>query len=156
MIDNDDVELRLAAALSPMLITVSVFSLTAMVAVSANKNTIIDELLGIIAVFCIFSATLVIDSVLDKQNLSFVQRFRFLGGGYFTFCVAVGSMTAFVPILYEAKHVSTDFGFSRHFIFFLLAGLSVSLKMMINKDKGILILSMVLFYALSFYFIIPG
>src|SRR4051794_20807342 len=151
MVERDDLELRLATTLSPMLLTIAVFALSATAAIPNSSQTIVDELLSMLAAICIFAAALLIDSALDKLQLDLGERVGFLGNGYLTFSFVVGVMTAFVPILYEAKKAPGAFGWSTGFVPFLGAGISVFLKMMSNKDRGAWTVAMLIFFCWSFY-----
>lgn len=152
MTEKEELELRLATTLSPMLLTVAIFSLTATSAISNAPSSIVDELLSVLASFCIFSAALLIDSALDKLSLSFFDRLTFLGGGYLLFCIAVGAMTAIVPIFYEAKKLGLgSFGWQSTFIPFIAAGLFVLLKLMTFKDKSAFTVAIILSYFASAY-----
>lgn len=151
MIDRDDLEVRLAMTLAPMLVTVATFSLAAANAFTVPGN-IVDELLSVLAAFCIFASALLTDSALDKESLSFRDRLTFLGGGYFCFCLVVGVMTAFTPLLYEARRTTAGaFIWDKSFILFFAAGTSVFLKMMTHKDHQWWTVSMFIFYVLSIY-----
>jgi hypothetical protein len=149
----EELEIRMATTLAPMLLTVSVFALSAASLVAKPQATIVDELLDVLAAFSIFAAALLVDSTLDKLSLSFTDRLRFLGGGFFAFSFVVGTMTTFVPILYLAKnHGNSAFGWEPRFIIFLFAGGSVFLKMMtLQEDKHIALAGMFLFFPLTIY-----
>jgi hypothetical protein len=149
----EELEIRMATTLAPMLLTVSVFALSAASLVAKPQATIVDELLDVLAAFSIFAAALLVDSTLDKLSLSFTDRLRFLGGGFFAFSSVVATMTTFVPILYLAKtHGNSAFGWDPRFIIFFFAGASVFLKMMtLQEDKHIALAGMFLFFPLSIY-----
>jgi hypothetical protein len=152
MVDRDDLELRLATTLSPMLLTIAVFALSATAAITDSSKTIVDELLSMLAAICIFAAALLVDSALDKLKLDLAERVNFLGRGYLAFCFVVGVMTAFVPILYEAKKAGSGaFGWSISFVPFFGAGISVFSKMMSHKDGGWWTVAMLGFFCWSFY-----
>jgi hypothetical protein len=156
-ISKEELELRLATTLAPMLLTVAIFSLSSMTLVSKPAMTWVDELLSLIAAFSIFAAALIIDFALDHQQLSSEERLKFLGGGYLFFCIVVGIMTAAVFILYSAVQVQSvegkpvAFGWQKSFIPFFGAGISVSLKMMWFRDRNIFFFAMLIFYSFSIY-----
>jgi hypothetical protein len=152
MADKEDLELRLVTTLAPMLLTIAVFALSATAAITDASKTIVDELLSSLAAICIFAAALLVDSALDKWELGVRQRIYFLGNGYLAFCFVVGIMTAFVPILYEAKNAgSYAFGWwDLRFFVFGGAGIAVFSKMMINKDRGAWMAVMLGLFVLSF------
>ena len=152
MENSDDLQLRLATTLAPMLLTVATFALGAASFVTNPENTLVDELLSLLSSFCVFSSALLIDSALDKQSLNFVTRLTFLNGGYVCFCIVVGAMTTIIPILYEARRSGAGvFGWHKSFILFIAAGASVFLKMMTHKDRQGWTVSMFIFYVLSIY-----
>jgi hypothetical protein len=154
-IDRDELALRLATTLAPMLLGVAVFALTAASLVPTPTGTITDELLSLLAAFCIFSAALLIDSSLDNLQITTIERCTFLNGGYVCFCLVVGSLTAAVPILYSAVQSQFQheaFGPNRNFLFFGGAGLCVFLKMMTYHDRfNVFFLGMLFFYIWSIY-----
>jgi len=151
MTDLEDLQLRLATTLAPMLLTVATFALGAASIVPSPSNTIIDEMLSVVAAFSIFSAALLVDSALDKQKISSLDRLSFLGGGYVCFCGVVAAMTAAVPILYEARCTTAPFGWHVSFVAYLGAGASVFLKLMTYQDKNVFTFGMFVFYVFSIY-----
>lgn len=151
MTERDDQEFRLALALAPMLFTIATFSLAAAATFTQKEKTIADELLSLLAGFSIFAAALLADSALDKLKIPFNERLTFLGGGYISFCVVMSFMTAFVPILYEARQSTGEFIFDRSFIYFIAAGLCVFGKMMTHQDKKFFTYAMVFFFLLSIH-----
>jgi hypothetical protein len=149
--DRDDLEFRLATTLAPMLLTVVVFCLTAVNIVTKPASTIVDEMLSLIAAFCIFAAALLVDFILDKLKIATTDRVSFLNYGYISFCVVVMLTTITVPTLYLAKQ-SGDSIFSPSIVsmlYFTGAGLCVFGKMMVLYDKNTFVVGMVIFYTLS-------
>ncbi len=132
----DDLELRLAAALSPMLLTVAIFSLTLVGNIAQPSATYVDEILCLLSAFCILGAAMVADSALDKAELSLTARFAFLGGGYFLFCVAAGAMAIVIPLLYMAKALPSIPIPVWKYILYSLTGFSVTAKLMQNKERA--------------------
>ncbi len=135
-IDLDELELRLATTLAPMLLTVSIFSLTLVGITQKPDTTILDEVLCLLSLFCILSAALVADSALDKANLDFLNRTRFLGGGYVLFCIVAGVMSFVVPLLYIAKNPPSTELAGWYYIIYAATATSVSTKLMQNKEVG--------------------
>ena len=154
MVDRDDLELRLATTLAPMLLTLAVFALGGVTVIAAPDKTIVDELLSLLAAFCIFAAALLVDSALDKIAINWIDRLRFLGGGYLCFCLVVGAMTTMTPILYEfeTKRIGlANFTWEANDIPFALAGASVFLKMISYRDRQVWTALMIVFYSFSIW-----
>jgi len=103
MIDREDLEIRFATTLAPVLLGVAIFALGTMSVIKEPGCTFTDEFLSILAGVCIFGTAVVIDSALDTAQITAVERFTFLQFGYFLFCVVVGCLTAAVFFLYAAK-----------------------------------------------------
>ena len=136
MPDRDELELRMAVALSPMLLTVSIFSLTLAANIAKPESTYVDEVLCFLSGLCVLGAAMVADSALDKADLSIQDRFTFLGGGYFLFCIAAGAMTLVIPLLYIAKKSTPAPIPFWHYFVYVPTGLSVTAKLMQNKEKA--------------------
>jgi hypothetical protein len=79
---------------------------------------------------------MVTDSALDKANLTIRDRFNFLGGGYFLFCVAAGAIALVIPLLYIARKSPPGAMPNWHYVVYGAAGLSVTVKLMQNKEKA--------------------
>lgn len=134
--NRDDLELRLTTALSPMLLTVAIFSLTLVGNIVQPAATFVDEILCLQSASCILGAAMVADSALDKAGLSISDRFVFLGGGYFFFCLAAGVMTLIIPLLYLAKTAPATHIPLWQYILYMLTSLSVITKLMQNKEEA--------------------
>jgi hypothetical protein len=132
-ITRDELELRLAAALAPMLLTVAIFSLTLVGSQPDPKATIIDELFSLLSAVCLLGSATVADSAMDKYGVGVGARFTFLGGGYFLFCLAVGTMSAAIPILYAGKISAAPIAPWRYILFFA-TGLSAIIKLMQGEE----------------------
>jgi len=153
MIDRDDLEVRLATALAPMLLAAAVFSLTALSLVPKPDATFTDEFLAALAALCIFGTALVLDSALDAAKVTEKARVTLLGGGYLLFCIAVGALTTAVPIIYATKQAdAAGIAYIWHLpsiMIFLGAGVSVIFKLMWFRDHNIFLMAMGFFYGLS-------
>jgi hypothetical protein len=152
MIDRDELELRLATTLAPMLLTIATFSLTVMGLQQNPEKTIVDELFSFIGAACLLAAAVVADSALDKQDLGLFERMKFMGGGYLFFCLVVGAMSTAIPILYSAKRAGGD-GITWHksYLWFISVGIFVVLKLMSHKDKQVWTAAIILSYFASLY-----
>lgn len=148
--EKDELELRLATTLAPMLLAVSIFSLTLVERTAAPANTYVDEILSLLSTICILGATMVADSALDKVNLSYNDRFRFLGGGYLLFCVVTGVITMTIPLIYISKQCLTKPLNGWYYFIYFIAGSLASLKLMNNKEKALTI-SMFAFFIFSIF-----
>jgi hypothetical protein len=152
MIDRDDLDVRLATALAPMLLAAAVFSLTALSLIPKPDATFTDEFLAALAALCIFGTALVVDSALDTAKVTERARVTLLGGGYLLFCIAVGALTTAVPIIYATKQADAAgeaYAWQSSIIYFIGAGAAVSLKLMWFRDRNAFLILMILFYALS-------
>jgi hypothetical protein len=136
MPDRNDLELQLAAALAPMLLTVSIFSLTLVGNIDKPESTYVDEVLCFLSGLCVLGAAMVADSALDKANVSIRDRFTFLGGGYFLFCAAAGAMTIVIPLLYIAKKTTPVPIPPWQYFIYVFTGLSMTAKLMQNKETA--------------------
>lgn len=145
--NHDDLELRLATALSPMLLTVAIFSLTIVGNIAEPGATFVDEILCLLSASSLLGAALVADSALDKAELAISDRFVFLGGGYFLFCLAAGVMTVVIPLLYLAKMSPTAPVLPWQYILYACTGISVIAKLMQNKEKAWTVGMFILFVA---------
>lgn len=133
---KNDLELRLAPTLAPMLLTVAIFSLTLVSNIATPELTIVDEVLCLLSVACILGAAMVADSILDKADLSFFNRLEFLGGGYFLFCVVAGVISFVIPLLYVFKsHPGVPLAIWQYIVFGSTA-ISVTTKLMQNEEKA--------------------
>lgn len=132
----DELELRLASPISPMLLTVSIFSLTLASNIDHPRATYVDEILCLLSAFCVLGAATVTGSILDKANLSLAARFTFLSGGYFLFCVAAGVMAIVIPLLYLAKASPTWAIPLWQYILYFLTGCSVTAKLMHSREHA--------------------
>ncbi|MDE1963379.1 MAG: hypothetical protein KGI42_05660 [Xanthomonadaceae bacterium] len=136
MTNRDDLELRLATALAPMLLTIAIFSLTLVGNIAHPDSTHVDEVLCLLCAFCILGAATVADSALDKVGLSVRDRLFFLGGGYLFFCLAVGVVSIVIPLLYVAKAFPAADVHTWQYILYICTGTSVTVKLMQNKEKA--------------------
>jgi hypothetical protein len=109
----------LATAMAPMLLAVAIFSLTLLVQTKAPKETITDELFAVLSAACLLGSATVTDSAMDSCKASFVERLTFLGGGYVLFCLAIGVISAAIPILYAERSGATPIARWRYTLFFL-------------------------------------
>jgi hypothetical protein len=135
--DLGDMQKRLATGLPPMLFGVATFSATAVNVIPNPAKTLIDEFLSILAAFCVFSASILIDYALDSERKNWKERISYLGYGYFLFCCVVGFVTAFIPALYDTKRNDNVFTFHVYYLLFGVTGLLVFIKMMSElKDRG--------------------
>lgn len=133
---DSDIELRLATALAPMLLAISIFSLTLVGNIKDPSVTIVDEIFSFLSALCILGSATVADAIMDKAGKSISQRFSFLGGGYFLFCLAAGTMTTALPLLYLAKtNSATSIEVWKYLVFFA-TGFSVIIKLMLNKESA--------------------
>jgi hypothetical protein len=155
MTDAEELELRLATTLSPMLLTVAIFSLGAMTAIQVPKTTIIDELLAFLASFCILSAAALVDAALDRLALTFKNRIFYLGGGYLLFCLVVSAMMVITPMLYEFKRFSSgQYGFHKSELIFFGGGACVLGKLMSYRDRQAWLVAIGVFYVFAIYVLI--
>jgi drug/metabolite transporter (DMT)-like permease len=135
-IGQDDLELRLATALAPMLLAVATFALILVNSFSEPNRSIVDELLCLLSAFCLLGSATVADSIMDRYGSGDTSRFAFLGGGYFLFCLAVGTITAAIPIIYAVKiNPVRPIPVWRYIIFFA-TGMSAVIKLMQGKEKA--------------------
>lgn len=133
---QDDLELRLATTLAPMLLTVSIFSLTIVGRGESPESTITDEILCLLSALCILGAAMVADSALDRVNLSISERFKFLGGGYFLFCLAAGVLSFVIPLLYISRSFPNFSIEGWQYLIYLFSAVSVTSKLMQNEEKA--------------------
>lgn len=63
---RDEIEVRLAITLAPMLLAIAIFSLTLVGSVTNPSNTIVDEVFSLLSVVCILGAATAADSVMDN------------------------------------------------------------------------------------------
>jgi hypothetical protein len=133
---REDLELRLASTLAPMLLTVAIFSLTLVGNIATSNGTIVDEVLCLLSAACILGAAMVADSALDMADLSFANRFQFLGGGYFLFCVVAGVISFVIPLLYVFKSHNGVTLATWQYLVYGFTALSVVFKLMQNKEKS--------------------
>lgn len=130
----NDLELRLATVLAPMLLAISIFSLTLVGNIKDPATTIVDEIFSLLSALCILGSTTVADAIMDKAGQTPTQRFSFLGGGYFLFCLAAGVMTTSLPLLYLAKKSVISIPIWKYIIF-SATGISVISKLMQHEEK---------------------
>jgi len=155
-ITTEEFKLRLTTTLAPMLVTVAVFSLGAVSLIKDPGCTFTDEFLSIFAAFCIFAAAAIVDSALDDAGITGPkERFFFLQFGYFAFCLVLGFLTTTVGFLYVAKQADSV-GQPYQWLqgingLFLLTGLSVIGKMMLFRDRNVLVALMFVLFLSSGY-----
>jgi hypothetical protein len=127
-----DLELRLATTLAPMLLTVAIFSLTLVSQrPDPNATTILDELFSLLSAVCLLGSATIADSAMDKHTpLGIRRRFKFFGGGYFLFCLTVGTMSAAIPILYASTAPIAQW----RYILFFFTGFSAIIKLMLGVE----------------------
>jgi hypothetical protein len=151
MVDRDDFELRLATTLAPMLLTLGALSLAGMGLMSGHR-TMVDLPVAILAAGCIFAASGIIDSALDKLSLNWSDRLTLLGYGYALFCLVIGGMSFVIPLLYEAKRVQPEnLRWQKHQWSFVLTGVCVIFKLMSRKNSSIWAWGIFILYCCSFF-----
>jgi hypothetical protein len=134
-----DFKIQLSTTLATMLFTVASIAVAALEIVHDPNKTLLDEFLAILAVFSIFSASILLDAALDLQNISSKERWKFLGRGYLLFCLMITLLTFAIPILYDVnRYASTnpDYGWwHTYWIFFAVSGILVGWKMMTEYES---------------------
>ena len=141
-------EYSLPGTLAPMLFAFAIFSLGAL-NFTRSYMVIVDEIFALLAAFCIFAAALLVDSMLDKQSVSFETRLGYLGWGYTAFCVVIGMITISIPILYLVKANRGKFRWRFSYISFGGAGVSVMAKMLTQTANQLTMILMSVFFAAS-------
>ena len=121
--------------LSPMLLTVAVFSLNLLTQVKNPASTITDELLAILAAVCLFGAAVSADELLDLHEIKSSDRWKFLGVAYPAFCLAIGILTFAVPVIYLEESTHLPVPIWRYGVFGF-AGVFALVKPMIYEEKG--------------------
>ena len=132
--DLDDFTVSLAEAMAPMLLAVAVFSLTLLRQTSNPTRTYTDEIFAVLSGVCLFGSATSADAAMDRYHLNIWKRIRFLNGGYLLFCLAIGTLTFAVPVLY-AETEGRTLSFWPYVIFGLM-GLVVAYKPMVDRETG--------------------
>jgi len=121
-------------ATAPMLLAVAIFSVTLLSQTTNASATITDELFALLSAVCLLGSATVADSAMDSCNASWVNRIKFLGFGYPLFCLAIGTLTTALPILYAEKAGATPIR-SWRYILYAITGLTVAVKPMLDKEN---------------------
>jgi hypothetical protein len=130
----EELKLPLATAMVPMLLAVAIFSLTLLVQTKTPKETITDELFAFLSAACLLGSATIADSAMDSCKASFEDRLRFLGFGYVLFCLAIGTISATIPILYAERAGATPIAHWRYILFFF-TGITVAVKPMLYEEN---------------------
>ena len=146
--NRDELEMRLATTLAPMLFTVASLSVGAMALVTEPNKTYVDEFLLALAAFSVISVSFLLDGAMDKLALSFSERVQFLGHGYLCFSIVIGGLTIIIPIVYQLRSSST---IGATFSLYIGAGVCMFGKMMTQGGNNIWLAGLVILYAISAY-----
>jgi len=137
----------LATLLGPMLLAVAVFSLNLLSQIKNADQTHVDELLAILTAICLLGSATSADSVMDAFSVSTRERLTYLGFGYLLFCLAIGILTAAVPIIYAEVTGFVPIATWRYWLFGL-TGIAAAVKPMLWKERSWTAV-MFIFYGLS-------
>jgi hypothetical protein len=147
---KQELEARLATTISPILVAVAVFCLTVMAIEASPRQTFVDEIFGILGLLSLFSAALIVDSLLDEQKIKFVERLMLMSTGYFIFSFIVGAMSTSILLLYYVKnHSGTQDTWDNSFFPFILTGIFIVLKLMSHEDRHIWLIGMMFAFVWS-------
>jgi hypothetical protein len=137
--DIDDLVLRLATTLAPMLLTLAVFMLTTAGLLSERQSGgFVAELLFVAAFGSVLTAAFLIDHLLDLKRMTIGARLKYLGFGYPFFCAVVALVAATIPLLYDARRTpEVPLGWSWFHLAFIGLGVAVWSKLMTQDDKGL-------------------
>ena len=131
----NEVEIRLATTLSPILVAVGVLCLTLMTLPPDPAKTFIDEMFMAFGLLSLVSAALTVDSLLDKQQLKLGDRITLMNGGYLVFSIVIGFMSAGILLFYYTRsYKGSELTWNKSLIPFLLVGLFIVCKLMSHKD----------------------
>jgi hypothetical protein len=97
---REKIETELATRIPPLLLTVAIFCLGFISNMENPGGSIIDEVSSIFAALCLISASLLIDFLLDQQEIDFLERVKFLNGGYLLFSATISFAVVLVAVIY--------------------------------------------------------
>jgi hypothetical protein len=128
----DHLTVPLAAAMAPMLLAVAIFSLTLLRQTQNAHATYTDELFALLSGICLLGSATSADAAMDSCKATWQQRLIFLRTGYPLFCLAIGTLTAAVPILYAETGCKTLTGW--RYLLFGVTGLTAAIKPMLYVE----------------------
>jgi hypothetical protein len=128
----DPFKVSLAEAMAPLLFAVATFSLTLLRETANPTRTCTDEIFAVLSGVCLLGSSTSADAALDEYKFTTWERLKFLNLGYLLFCLAIGTLTAAVPILY-AETEGRALWWGPYWVFGL-TGFVVAAKPMVYRE----------------------
>ncbi len=134
-----------AIAMSAILITTSAVTLPMMLSVSNKVDYLLNDLFFFVGFGAIITSSLLIDSVLDKYEISFKKRWKLMGGGYlaFSFLIALLGIVTIALFLFSENILidkpvdhTIEYRYTTCWFFFF-TGLFIFVKLMTQEDYNI-------------------
>lgn len=146
MNEDKELERHVALTVSAILIAIAAFSLPIMVLNQNAKNTLSNEMFGLIGLFSIVTSSLLIDSLFDENEYTFINRLKMMNGGYTLFAIVISIICTSLFIIYNLQEENR---ITWHYVPFVCAGVTTFGKIMSHDKKERWLLFLCSFYIWS-------